>query len=209
MTKFISLSTSKLPCTGVHEPLKSSLEPKIVRYSPWKRPEMTKITSLSTSKLPCTRGHGPLKSSPEPKTAHENGKNNKIHEFVYFQIAVSLGSQTVKFVPEPKAVRYSPWKRPEMTKFTSFVDFQITVYWGSRTVVIVLGAKKQPMKTAEMTKFMSLSTSKLPCTRDHIPLKSYQSRKQCAIAHENSQKWQNSRVLLTSKLPCIGVHEPL
>ena len=40
------LSTSSLPSTGGHGPLKSSPEPKTVCYSSWKRPEMTKFTSL-------------------------------------------------------------------------------------------------------------------------------------------------------------------
>ena len=31
------------------------------------------------------------------------------------------------------------------------------------------------------------------------------SQKKCATAHENGQKWQNSRVLSTSKFPCTGV----
>ena len=49
----------------------------------------------------------------------------------------------MKSSPEPKSMRYSPRKRPEMTKFTGFADFQITVYRGSRVVEIVLGAKNR------------------------------------------------------------------
>ena len=55
-------------------------------------------------------------------------------------------------------MRYSPLKRPEMTKFASFGDFQITVYRGSRAVEIVPGAKTMHysrLKRLEMTKFTS------------------------------------------------------
>ena len=45
--------------------------------------------------------------------------------------------EPLKSSPKPKTVCYSPWKRPEMTKFTSFDDLQITVYRGSRAVEIV------------------------------------------------------------------------
>ena len=55
------------------------------------------------------------------------------------------GHGQLKSSVEPKTVRYSPWKRPEMTKFTSFADFQITVYRGSRAVEIVPGTKNSAL----------------------------------------------------------------
>ena len=61
--------------------------------------------------------------------------------FVDFQITVYRASRAVEIVPGAKTMRYSPRKRPEITKFTCIVDFRITVYRGSRAIEIVPIAK--------------------------------------------------------------------
>ena len=67
------------------------------------------------------------------------------------------------------------------------------------------------MKTAKndkMHEFCRLPNYRVP--RVHRPLKSSpKQKKPSAIAHKNGQKWQNSRVLSTSKLLCTEGHGPL
>ena len=97
-------------------------------------------------------------------------------------------------------------------KIKRFHDIQITVYRGSRAVEIVQGAKTVrygPWKWQEMTKFTSFVDFQLPCTGVTGHWNRTRSQKQCATAHKNGQKWQNSRVLSTSKLSYTRGHGPL
>ena len=63
--------------------------------------------------------------------------NDKIHEFVDFQITVYRGSRAVEIVPKAKNRVLYPMETAGNDKIHEFVDFQITVYWGSRAVEIV------------------------------------------------------------------------
>ena len=66
------------------------------------------------------------------------------------------------------------------------------------------------MKTAKNDKideFCRLPNYRVP--RVIVRRNHHRSQKLCATADENAQKWQNSRVLSTSKLPCTGGHGPL
>ena len=175
---------------------------------------MTKFTSFVDFQITMYRGFTNRCNHPWSQKqciiAHENGQkwqNSRVLSTSKLQC--TGGSRVVKSSQEPKTVRYSSWKRPEMTKFTSFVDFQITVYRGSRVVKSSPEQKivrYSPWKRPEMTKFTSLSTSKLSCTRGHGPLKSSAELK---TANENGQKWQNSLVCRLPNYHVPGVHEPL
>ena len=125
-------------------------------------------------RVPRVTGHWNRPCSQKPcAIAHENSQKWQKHEFCRLPNYRVPCSQAVEVVLGAETMRYSPWERQEMRKFTSFVDFRITFYRGSRAVEIVPETKL------------------------------------CAIAHENGQKWQNSWILSTSKLPCTGCHRPL
>ena len=115
------------------------------------------------SRLDLTENVRWSESGPEPKPcaiAQENGQtwqNSRV--LSTSELPCTGGHGALKSSPERKTMCYSPWKRPEMTKFTSFVDFQITVYRGSRAVEIVSRAKTvcySPWKRPEMMKFTSI-----------------------------------------------------
>ena len=109
------LSTSKLPCTGCHGPLKSSPEPKPVCYSPRKRPEMTKFMSFVDFQITMYQGSWAVEMVPGAKTTRYSPRKRpemiKSTSFVDFQITTYRGSKALKSSPEPKPVCYSLWKQ--------------------------------------------------------------------------------------------------
>ena len=100
------MTTSKFLCTWGHEPFKSSPRPKIVCYSPRKRPEMTKSTSFDDVPIFLYPGHEPLKSSPERKIVCYSPRKwpemTKSTSFDDVPIFVYTGSRAVEIVSGAK-----------------------------------------------------------------------------------------------------------
>ena len=91
-------------CTGGHGASKSSRDPKIMDYSPRKRPEMREIMSFDDAARVVYRGHGALKCSRDLKTVDPR-KRPEMLEITSFDDAAGFvyrGTRDIEFLPGPE-----------------------------------------------------------------------------------------------------------
>ena len=93
-------------CTGGHKASKSSQDPKIVDYSPRKRPQMPEIMSFDDAAESCTVGHKVSKSSRDPKIVEYSlQKRPEMPENTSFDDAARVGyrgTQGIEILSGPK-----------------------------------------------------------------------------------------------------------
>ena len=93
-------------CIGGHGTLKSSWDPKIVDYSPQKRPEMLEIMSFTMLLKSCIGGHGASKSSRDQKNVdYSPRKRPEMLEITSFDDAARVvypGSRGIEILPGPE-----------------------------------------------------------------------------------------------------------
>ena len=132
---------------GGHKASKSSRDPKIMDYSPRKRPEMPEITSFDDIPIFVYPGSRSVEIVSGAKKncvllPMETARNDQIDEFwrrPKFHVTEARAVEVVHGAKKP--VCYNPRKRLGMTKSSSFDDVQIFVYPGSWAIEIVSGGK--------------------------------------------------------------------